>query len=290
MATLSWRRQLAGALAAACLAVPMAACESRRPLPARRAAGVPEASSGTSTHGLLPPETLSSGLAPPPTPTPRLSTAPATPRYSLGNASRGQFVHSVATSQRLIALTFDDGPSRKNLPRIIAALRSVGGHATFFEVGGRSIGHDDLLEMIVRSGNELGDHTYTHAEVGRGASTADIASAIARTATRFRQATGVRPVLFRPPSGHYDARLSGLAGEQGMAVILWNIHSGDTNGDSSARITRTVLGSARPGAIVLMHETAPNTVAAMPAIVAGLNRRGYRMVTVSELLGSGQPR
>ena len=166
----------------------------------------------------------------------------------------------------------------------------MGGHATFFEVGDRSIGHDALLRRIVRSGHELGDHSYSHDEVGEGVSTAAIVKTIARTQQRFRQATGAVPALFRPRAGDYDGRLPRIAAERHLAIVLWSLHSGDTNGDSAPQITRTVLGGARPGAIVLMHETAPATIEAVPAIVRGLKKKGYRMVTVSELLAAGVPR
>jgi len=221
------------------------------------------------------------------------ATRPSPPAWTsdpLGNARPGEVIHAVRTNKKLIALTFDDGPAARGLKVILAELAQVGGHATFFEVGDRSIGHDALLRRIVRSGHELGDHSYSHDEVGEGVSTAAIVKTIARTQQRFRQATGAVPALFRPRAGDYDGRLPRIAAERHLAIVLWSLHSGDTNGDSAPQITRTVLGGARPGAIVLMHETAPATIEAVPAIVRGLKKKGYRMVTVSELLAAGVPR
>jgi peptidoglycan-N-acetylglucosamine deacetylase len=216
---------------------------------------------------------------------------PPEPRQpGLGNARPGDVIRSVTTTRKLIALTFDDGPSKDALPKILAALASVRAQGTFFEVGDRSIGHGDLLREIVASGSELGDHSWDHQEVDKVASTSAIERSISRTQQRMLDVTGVTPVLFRPPAGHYDGRLPGIAASDGLAVALWSLHSGDTNGDSAAKITRTVLGGARPGAIVLMHETAPHTVEALPGIVRALKARGYRMVTVSRLLAAGEPR
>jgi peptidoglycan/xylan/chitin deacetylase (PgdA/CDA1 family) len=227
---------------------------------------------------------------PKPIPPKPIPPKPRPVRFGLGNANPGEVFHSVDTNEKVIALTFDDGPSKKGLAAILPALAKVRAHATFFEVGDRAIGHADLLRRIAASGNELANHTWDHQEVGKDASDAAIVASIRKTQSAFAAATGAPPVLFRPVAGHYDGRLPGIAADRGLAIALWSVHSGDTNGDSAAKITRTVLASAKPGAIVLMHETAPQSVLALSGILAGLKKRGYSMVTVSDLLGRGTPR
>lgn len=199
----------------------------------------------------------------------------------------GTIFKRVSTDQRLIALTFDDGPS-PNLHAVLDALSRADARATFFVVGERCAGHDALLCDIVASGNELANHSWDHQEVDGDPSTGEIVRSLARTSSRLDEATQETPTLFRPPAGKYDGRLAGITEDLGLATALWDIHSGDTNGDSAGRIAATVLGQAHPGGIVLMHETAPATVEALPTLIDGLRARGYRLVTVSELLAAGR--
>lgn len=200
----------------------------------------------------------------------------------------GSLVHSVATKRRLIALTFDDGPSG-NLELILEHLAAAEARATFFCVGERSLAHDDKLQLLVAQGHELGNHTYEHLDLD-AAATDDIVRSLARTQARFAQAGVPRPVFMRPPMGRFDSRLAGIAARQRLAVALWSVRSGDANGETADGVASAVLGSARPGAVVLMHETAPATVKALPKILKRLADKGYEMVTVSDLVAAGGSR
>jgi peptidoglycan-N-acetylglucosamine deacetylase len=104
---------------------------------------------------------------------------------------------------------------------------------------------------------------------------------------RIREATGFEPCLFRPPYGLFDSQVANAAIGNDLETILWTFSAGDDHHVPVARMQAHVIGSARPGSIVLMHDGGhhPKTVLALPRIIEGLRERGFRLVTVSELLG-----
>lgn len=105
----------------------------------------------------------------------------------------------------------------------------------------------------------------------------------------MRQTTGQRTTLMRPPYGATNQTVRSVEGRLGLAEILWSVDPQDWKDRNTATVTQRVLAAAKPGAIVLMHDIHPTTVAAAPAIIDGLRKRGYRLVTVSQLLGKPTP-
>jgi peptidoglycan-N-acetylglucosamine deacetylase len=189
-------------------------------------------------------------------------------------------VNSGPANRRRIALTFDDGPSDYTHSVIteLAAHNSVG---TFFEVGQEIAGRQALMREAIANGDEIGDHTMHHTI---GASEGDIAE----VARLIKAATGFRPCLFRPPYGAYDSTEVARARAQRMSLVTWDIDPTDWATPGTDAIYERVVSHAHPGAIVLMHDGGGNrseTVAALPRIIATLHRRGYKLVTVSRLLG-----
>ena len=196
------------------------------------------------------------------------------------------FASSGLTNGRMIALSFDDTPS-SSTEAIYGILLHYHVKATFFVIGDRIPGRASLLRTMVDSGMELGNHSYTHpptlATEGPGASTE-----LTLTSAAIQQATGFRPCLFRPPYGVVTPDLVQRAKEADMTTTKWSIDSGDWTHPGVVLIRERVLGAARPGAIVVMHDnvlTRGQTAAALPGIIEGLQARGLHMVTVSQLLG-----
>lgn len=185
-----------------------------------------------------------------------------------------------------MALTFDDGPSRYT-PGVLRALRRGHAHATFFVVGSQLRGRTRLLHRIVAAGDEVGNHTELHRRLRADGSDTPWEAATAQA--RIERATGVVPCLFRPPYLALTPDVVTAAAGLGLWTIGADTPSDDWLGFMTSRaIARRVLARVRPGSIVLLHDglkPRPATVAALPAIVAGLERRGYRLVTVSRLLG-----
>lgn len=182
--------------------------------------------------------------------------------------------------RKTVALTFDDGPSEYT-DDFLRVLREKGVHATFFEVGQEMPGREDVMRQILAEGDELGDHTMNHVEYPGYAQ-------IAGAAARIESYTHFKPCLFRPPGGAVDESVIAAAGSLGMRTITWDVDPRDWSLPGTGAIYSNIVGHARPGSIVLMHDGGgprSETLAALPQVIDTLRARGYRFATVSELLG-----
>lgn len=186
---------------------------------------------------------------------------------------------------RKIALSFDDGPSLLNTPRLLDLLRD-GARATFFVVGDRIDGSEEILERMVRDGHEIGNHSYTHPHTVELKSAA-LSRELGRT-NEALAAISIEPRLVRPPFGKDRRRVARAGRALGLTTVMWSLDSGDTKGLAANEIAEHVLAEARPGAIVLFHdggELRADTLQAVAALLPALHKRGFEFVTISELLG-----
>ncbi|EPY14945.1 polysaccharide deacetylase family sporulation protein PdaB [Paenibacillus sp. cl6col] len=202
---------------------------------------------------------------------------------------RGDIVWEVPSAGKRIALTFDDGPDPTRTPVILDLLKQYNAKATFFVVGWRVKSHQELVKRTVREGHEIANHTYHHKYFRKGVTKAEIEEEIMKAHRVIEEVTGTPPQLFRPPGGYYNERLVEIAREKGYRVILWSWHQDtkDWRSPGVDRIVNKVLGHARNGDIVLMHdlvEGSTQTIQALKKILPELKRRGYSFVTVSELM------
>jgi peptidoglycan/xylan/chitin deacetylase (PgdA/CDA1 family) len=187
--------------------------------------------------------------------------------------------------ERKVALTFDDGPVLQTY-RVLETLERHGARGTFFLVGRKVDGQEELVHRILEGGHEIGDHSYGHAPFPPPDDVSACAAVIEHVA-------GDRPRLFRPPFGAVDTPGAEAAIAEGMKVILWSVDSEDAlppwEGISAEEITANVRDLVGPGAIVLMHDGLPWSRApdALPDLVSHLVGEGYELVTVSELLAGG---
>lgn len=178
-----------------------------------------------------------------------------------------------------VALTFDDGPG-PHTATLLDSLDANGATVTFFLRGDHAEEHPALVRRMAKAGHEVGSHTYSHPELTR-LDAAQQRSQIERGVQAITDA-GVTPTLFRPPYGAYDATTKRYAG---APLVLWGVDTRDWKTRSTETTVTTVLNEAHAGSIVLMHDTHPTTVAAVPRIVAGLRERGYTLVRVSDMVG-----
>jgi peptidoglycan-N-acetylglucosamine deacetylase len=196
------------------------------------------------------------------------------------------FVRGGSGAGRTIALSFDDTPSPYT-EAIFKTLLRYRVRATFFVIGDRIGKHGPLLREMVADGMELGNHSYTHprglATEGPGAS-----RELALANAAIERASGFRPCLFRPPYGVLTPDLVQRAKEAGLTTAKWEVNPEDWTHPGVAVIRERVLREVRPGAIIILHdnvETEGQTVQALPAILEGLQARGYHLVTITQLLG-----
>jgi peptidoglycan-N-acetylglucosamine deacetylase len=177
-----------------------------------------------------------------------------------------------------IALTFDDGNYSTSIGRLLDLLESEGVPATFFPIGYWTRDCPALFRRISER-FELGNHTLNHVVLTR----------VTAENARADIVGGVKSPFLRPPFGATNAQVRAIADSLGMRIILWDVDSRDWTGISAAQITSNVVNGAGDGKIVLMHMGYPNTVQALPGIIAQLRARGYQFVTVSTLLNVGSP-
>ncbi len=190
-------------------------------------------------------------------------------------------------NEKIIALTFDDGPSPKNTAEILEILHRNHIKATFFMIGQMVKYFPQVAKQVADDGNVIGNHTWHHWY--RRMDSATAASEINCTADIIYKTTGVKTTLFRPPGGFLNNGLADYAKSQKYAVMMWSEMSGDAERRSPQvpMMVTNVLKAAKPGAIVLMHDGGGNrsrTVKALPQIIDGLKAQGYKFATIPELL------
>jgi len=196
---------------------------------------------------------------------------------------------------RRVALTFDDGPSPEWTPRIARILRRARVPATFFVIGSQVARHPGIVRALHRDGFELGNHTFTHADLstlpGWLAS-----EQVSLTESALAGAVGIRPRLLRPPysatpgavTPQQERALAGVARRGGYVVALADYDARDWSAPGVASIVAAATPPGRAGGIVLMHDGGGNrseTVRALPQLIARVRARGFRFATVSDLAG-----
>ncbi|MGF2036487.1 MAG: polysaccharide deacetylase family protein [Nostoc sp. CmiVER01] len=190
-------------------------------------------------------------------------------------------------NEKVIALTFDDGPSPKNTAQILEILKKNNIKATFFMVGQMVKYFPQVAKQVAADGHVIGNHTWHHWYFQMDGATAS--SEIDRTADIIYKTTGEKTTLFRPPGGFLNNGLAQYAKNEKYAVMMWSEQSGDAERRSPQvpMLVKNVLKQAKPGAIVLLHDGGGNrskSVKALPEMIAGLKAQGYRFVTIPQLL------
>lgn len=191
----------------------------------------------------------------------------------------------VGFSEKVIALTFDDGPDPKNTTQVVNAFaKNGGGKATFFVIGQYAAKHPDIVKWTADQGHVIGNHTWAHPA---NCSPARAKVEIDRTDWAIYNATGRRPTTFRPPYGIRTSATSRLAMQRGVPSVLWNRLGPDSvQHPSESVIVNTVLSQASPGDIVLFHDGPGKhaTANAIDRILPALVQRGFTFVTVPDML------
>ncbi len=189
---------------------------------------------------------------------------------------------------KCVALTFDDGPSPYT-DRLLQVLKDNDAKATFFEIGNKVAANPAGAKRVVDAGMELGSHTWEHPNMTT-IPPEDIAAQFSRANDAIVAATGRKPSLYRPAGGLSNPAVRQAAGNFGLAEILWDVIPFDWANDSNTAATRQVLmAQIKPGSVVLFHDTYSSTVDLVYQFIPVLKANGYRLVTVSELLGPRAP-
>ncbi len=188
-----------------------------------------------------------------------------------------------------IAMTFDDGPSEKLTPELLDILKEHQMHVTFFVIGQNAARAPEILQRAVREGHEIANHSWSHPAFGK-MSDAAVRREVQKTDDAIREAIGHSPVLLRPPYGSITSRQKQwIHDEFGYRIILWDVDPLDWKRPGPSVVTRRIVSETRPGSIILSHDIHPGTIKAMPETFDQLQAKGFKFVTVSELIAMGKP-
>ncbi len=196
---------------------------------------------------------------------------------------------SVRVNGPYIAMTFDDGPSAKLTPKLLDLLAERHIHVTFFLVGTNAKAYPDIVRREKAEGHEVGNHSWDHPDLAKK-SEEIVRSQLDRTNDAIAAALGQPPTLFRPPYGSLtrDQR-KWVAKDYGFKIILWSVDPLDWKRPGPEIVHQRIVQGARNGAIILSHDIHPGTVEAMPATLDDLLGKGFKFVTVSELIAMQLP-
>ncbi|MBX5466390.1 MAG: polysaccharide deacetylase family protein [Firmicutes bacterium] len=196
-------------------------------------------------------------------------------------------IRQVITSKKVVALTFDDGPTRRWTPQILAILTHDKVPATFFVVGSHALRHPTLIQDEVRAGMEIASHGSRHL-VLRGKDAATIRREVEENAAILKSLGAPAPTLYRLPAGQSDRTALTVLHQMGYQVIGWTIDTRDWRRRYSAQqMVDLVLKQIEPGSIIIFHDgpnSSDQTVAAVRALIPALRERGYQFLTVSQML------
>ena len=185
--------------------------------------------------------------------------------------------------EKCIALTFDDGPGPYT-SKLLDELKQADTRATFFVLGPAVQSNPSLVRRMATMGMDIGNHTWSHSQLTKLSDSA-VNDEISRTTKAIKTAAGVDPIAVRPPYGDYNDKTP----HGGFAFIMWDDDTLDWKNRNVEETTKRALDQATNGGIILMHDIHPTTVQAVPGIIAELKKRGYNLVTVSQLLGKLDP-
>ena len=209
------------------------------------------------------------------------TTAPVKPKAPPTPAEPAITFSSVHVDGPFIALTFDDGPNATLTPKLLDLLAARHLKATFFVVGQNAADH--------REGHEIGNHTWSHPTLAK-MSDEGVRRELQKTEDAIVAAIGKKPTLMRPPYGSITARQKKwIHDEFGYRIILWDVEPLDWKRPGPSVVTARILKETKAGSIVLSHDIHPPTIEAMPATFDQLMRKGFKSVTVTELLGMATP-
>jgi peptidoglycan/xylan/chitin deacetylase (PgdA/CDA1 family) len=186
-----------------------------------------------------------------------------------------------------VALTYDDGPGLPT-PRLLDVLRRHHARATFFMVGEMVQLHPGTARRIARAGHAVGVHTWDHSDLC-SLPARQVRSQLARTAQIIRRVTGTNPTLMRPPYGSSNRRVRRIERQLGLAEIMWDVDTADWRDRNARLVSARALRGVRRNSVILMHDIRSTTVDAAGSLIQALRRRGFRLVTVAELLGRTKP-
>lgn len=204
----------------------------------------------------------------------------------------GNLIRSVTVREKVVALTFDDGPDPLRTPVLLDILRMHQTQATFFVVGSKAQKHPEIIRRMARDGHEIGNHSYSHRNFNH-LNKWQILEEVRRTNQIITELSGQQPDLFRPPGGYLSYEMVDLTVKEGMLVAYWTWQQDSKDwrrGKPAPTIAAHIVEHIRPGQIIILHDAGDNglqTARAVDIFLADLKQEGYRFVSMGELISRG---
>jgi peptidoglycan/xylan/chitin deacetylase (PgdA/CDA1 family) len=189
----------------------------------------------------------------------------------------------VRTDKKVVAITFDDGPSSFT-KEVLDLLDKYNAKATFFCVGKNVEKESALFKSIIEKGHLVGNHTYSHSKDIGFSKTKTVITEIEKTDEVIEKYSGSKPKYFRPPFGVTNPKIARAINKTKHKVIGWNIRSLDTLIHDENKIHNRIIRQIRPGSIILLHDTSEKSVKVLERLLIHLDSISYRSITVDELL------
>lgn len=187
------------------------------------------------------------------------------------------------TRQKVVALTFDDGPDSVQTPRVLQVLKEEQVPACFFCIGSKVAGNEALIERMVADGHLIGNHSWSHSRMFPLYSLRRMKGELQACQSALEKVT-LQPVnLFRPPFGVTNPTVAKAVRQLGYRTIGWNIRTFDTQHPSPERVLRRIRKRLRPGSIILLHDRMPGSDALLKQVIGLLKKEGYTVVRPDEL-------
>ncbi len=186
------------------------------------------------------------------------------------------------TSERVIALTFDDGPKPGLTEPLLEMLTNAHVPATFFVIGKHVMEYPELTRRIVDAGMEIANHSYTHRNLTT-LTAEQVTQEMLETQAAIMSVTGKMPRFMRPPGGNWNPAVAQVVREWGLTPCMWTVDVYGSEVLGAQQVANAVLREVQPGSIILMHNGKESTLQALPTILRELKARGYAFATVDAL-------
>jgi peptidoglycan-N-acetylglucosamine deacetylase len=191
---------------------------------------------------------------------------------------------SLKTSEKYVALSFDDGPDIKNTSRILDILKENNTEAVFFCIGKKVAGQEALLKRMIEEGHVIGNHSFSHHPLFDLFSSRKMLAELNATSLAIKKVTGYSPRFFRPPYGVTNPNLRKALIRGGFISVGWSIRSYDTAIRNEERLLSKVKRSLKPGAIILLHDTSETMLAILPGLLNSIQAAGFKAVRLDKMI------
>ena len=188
------------------------------------------------------------------------------------------------TCKKEIAISFDDGPVQNYTPAILEVLRTENVKATFFCIGHRIAGNENILQQVKQAGHLIGNHSFSHHFWFDIYSAQRMQDDLKQMDAALEKATGLKPKLFRPPYGVTNPNLKKAIINGGYTPVGWSVRSMDTVIKDEKKLLHKICAAIEPGAVFLFHDTCQSTLKALPVFIKEVKKRGYNIVPLDKLL------